>query len=146
MKSKEAQDTLLEEEGAFVMETMTSWRSDARCHGIGINEVCNKEHCLYGSCRVRSMPEEMATDLLARGNQDNRKGEEAMEKRDPFVLDTREIPFVAEAIEARISLLQTLPPSEWCDSRLKFLNSFMKKLDLLMEETQLEQAVGLGMD
>ncbi len=69
-----------------------------------------------------------------------------MEKRDPFVLEMHEVPLVAEAIEARISLLQTFPPSEWCDSRLKFLNSFMKKLDQLMEEAQLEQAVGLGMD
>jgi hypothetical protein len=146
MKSKEAQDTLLEEENAFVMETMTSWRSDARCQGIGINEVGNKEHCLYGSCRVRSMPEEMATDLLARGNQDNQKGEEAMEKRDPFVLDTREVPFVAEAIEARVSLLQTLPPSEWRDSRLRFLNSFMKKLNQLMDQAQLEQPARVGMD
>ena len=69
-----------------------------------------------------------------------------MEKRDPFVLDTREVPFVAEAIEARISLLQTLPPSEGRDSRLRFLNSFIKKLDQLMEETQLEQVVWVGMD
>ena len=69
-----------------------------------------------------------------------------MEKRDPFVLETHEVPFVAEAIEAQVLLLQTLPPSEWRDSRLKFLNSFMKKLDQLMEETQLQQAVVLGMD
>lgn len=69
-----------------------------------------------------------------------------MEKRDPFVLDTSEVPFVAEAIEAQVLLLQTLPPSEWRDSRLRFLNSFIKKLDQLMEETQLEQAVGLGRD
>jgi hypothetical protein len=129
------------------METMTSWRSDARYHGIGINEVCNKEHCLYGSCYVRSMPEEMVTDLLARGNHDNnQKGEEAMEKRDPCVLNTHEVSWVEvslvkEAIEARVSLLQTLPPSLWRDSRLRFLNSFIKKLDQLMEQAQLEQVV-----
>jgi hypothetical protein len=69
-----------------------------------------------------------------------------MEKRDPFVLETHEVPLVAEAIEAQVLLLQTLPPSEWRDSRLRFLNSFMKKLDQLMEETQLEQAVRVGMD
>jgi hypothetical protein len=69
-----------------------------------------------------------------------------MEKRDPLVLDTHEVPLVAEAIEARVSLLQTLPPSEWRDCRLKFLNSFMKKLDQPMEETQLEQAAQVGMD
>jgi hypothetical protein len=69
-----------------------------------------------------------------------------MEKRDPFVLEMHEVPLVAEAIEARVSLLQVLPPSEWRDSRLKFLNSFMKKLDQLMEETQLEQVVWVGMD
>ncbi len=69
-----------------------------------------------------------------------------MEKRDPFVLDTHELPLVAEAIEARVRLLQTLPPSEWRDSRLRFLNSFMKKLDQLMEETQLEQVVWVGRD
>ncbi len=69
-----------------------------------------------------------------------------MEKRDPFVLETHEVPLVAEAIEAQVLLLQTLPPSEWRDSRLSFLNSFIKKLDQLMEETQLEQAVWVGMD
>jgi hypothetical protein len=69
-----------------------------------------------------------------------------MEKRDPFVLDTREVPLVAEAIEAWVSQLQTLPPSEWRDSRLTFLNSFMKKLDQLREETQLEQVEWVGRD
>ena len=69
-----------------------------------------------------------------------------MEKRDPFVLDTHELPLVAEAIEARVSLLQALPPGEWRDSRLIFLNCFMKKLDQLMEQAQLEQPVRLGMD
>ena len=69
-----------------------------------------------------------------------------MEKRDPFVLETREIPLIGEAIEAQVSLLQTLPPSEWRDSRLRFLNSFIEKLDQLMEETQLEQTVWVGMD
>ena len=133
------------------METMTSWRSDARCHGIGINEVCNKEHCLYGSCRVCSMPEEMATDPLARGNHDNKKGEADMEKRGPFVVNTHEVSLVEvslvkEAIEARVSQLQTLPPSLWRDSRLRFLNSFIKKLDLLMERAQLEQVVRVGRD
>jgi len=81
-------------------------------------------------------------NLLARENQDNEKGKEVMEKRDPLVLDTHEIPFVTEAIEARVSQLQALPPSEWRDSRLKFLNSFMKRLD----QAQLEQAVRVGMD
>ena len=85
-------------------------------------------------------------DLLARENQDNEKGKEVMEKRDSLVLDTHGIPFVTEAIEARVSLLQTLPPSEWRDSRLMFLNSFMQKLDELMEQAQLEQPVRLGMD
>ena len=69
-----------------------------------------------------------------------------MEKRNLFALETNEVTIVAEAIEARVSLLQTLPPSEWRDSRLIFLNSFMKKLDQLMEQAQLEQAVRLGMD
>jgi hypothetical protein len=69
-----------------------------------------------------------------------------MEKRNLFALETNEVTFVAEAIEARVSLLQTLPPSEWRDSRLIFLNSFMKKLDQLMEQAQLEQSVRLGMD
>jgi hypothetical protein len=69
-----------------------------------------------------------------------------MEKRNLFALETNEVTFVAEAIEARVSLLQTLPPSEWRDSRLIFLNSFMKKLDQLMEQAQLEQPVRLGMD
>jgi hypothetical protein len=90
------------------------------------------------------MPEEMATDPLARGN--HKKGEEAMEKRDPFVLDRHEVSLVKEAIEGWVSLLQTLPPSLWRDSRLKFLNSFVKKLDQLMEETQLEQTVWVGGD
>ena len=69
-----------------------------------------------------------------------------MEKRDPLVLDTHEIPFVTEAIEGRVSQLQALPPSEWRDSRLKFLNSFMERLDQLMEQAQLEQALRVGMD
>ena len=69
-----------------------------------------------------------------------------MEKRDPFVLETHEVPLVAEAIEAQISLLQALPPSEWRYSRLRFLNSFLKKLDQLMEETQLEQVLWVGRD
>jgi hypothetical protein len=69
-----------------------------------------------------------------------------MEKRNLFALETNEVTLVAEAIEARVSLLQTLPPSEWRDSRLIFLNSFMKKLDQLMEQAQLEQSVRLGMD
>ena len=89
----------------------------------------------------------MATVQLERGNQDNREEvKKTMEKRDAFALDTNEVSLVAEAIEARVSLLQTLPPSEWRDSRLMFLNSFMKKLDQLMEQAQLEQAVRLGMD
>jgi hypothetical protein len=69
-----------------------------------------------------------------------------MEKRDPLVLDTYGIPFVTEAIEARVSQLQALPPSELRDSRLKFLNSFMEHLDQLMEQALLEQAVWVGMD
>ena len=69
-----------------------------------------------------------------------------MEKRDPLVLDTHEIPFVTEAIEGRVSQLQALPPSEWRDSRLRFLNSFMEQLDQLLEQAQLEQAVRVGMD
>jgi hypothetical protein len=92
------------------------------------------------------MPEEMANDPLARGNHDNQKGEEDMEKRDPFVLNTHEVSLVKEAIEARVSQLQTLPPSLWRDSRLRFLNSFIKKLEQLMEQAQLEQAVRVGRD
>ena len=74
-----------------------------------------------------------------------------MKKRDPFVLNTHEVSLVEvslvkEAIETRVSLLQTLPPSLWRDSRLRFLNSFLKKLDRLMEETQLEQGVRVGGD
>jgi hypothetical protein len=69
-----------------------------------------------------------------------------MEKRDLFVLDPHEVPLVMEAIEARVSLLQTLPPSEWRDSRLRFLNSFMKKLNQLMDQAQLEQPARVGMD
>ena len=33
-----------------------------------------------------------------------------MEKRNLFALETNEVTIVAEAIEARVSLLQTLPP------------------------------------
>jgi hypothetical protein len=93
----------------------------------------------------------MATDPLARGNHDNKEGEADMEKRDPFVVNTHEVSLVEvslvkEAIEARVSLLQTLPPSLWRDSRLRFLNSFIKKLDLLMERAQLEQVVRVGRD
>jgi hypothetical protein len=93
----------------------------------------------------------MATDPLARGNHDNQKGEEAMKKHDPFVLDTPEVSLVEvslvkEAIEARVSLLQTLPPSLWRDSRLRFLNSFIKKLDQLMDQAQLEHAMLVGRD
>lgn len=69
-----------------------------------------------------------------------------MEKRDLFVLDPHEVPLVMEAIEARVSLLQTLPPSEWRDSRLRFLNSFMTKLNQLMDQAQLEQPARVGMD
>jgi hypothetical protein len=69
-----------------------------------------------------------------------------MEKRDAFALDTNEVSVVAEAIEARVSLLQTLPPSEWRDSRLMFLDSFMKKLNQLMEQAQLGQTIWVGMD
>lgn len=69
-----------------------------------------------------------------------------MEKRDSFVLDAHEVPLVREAIEVWVSLLQTLPPSLWRDSRLKFLNSFTKKLDQLMEETELEQELWVGGD
>ena len=35
-----------------------------------------------------------------------------MEKRNLFALETNEVTIVAEAIEARVSLLQALPPSE----------------------------------
>ena len=84
----------------------------------------------------------MATDPLARENQDNKKGKAIMKKQDPLVLDMHEIPFVTEAIEAWVNQLQALPPNEWRDSRLKFLNSFMKRLD----QAQLEQAVRVGMD
>ena len=74
-----------------------------------------------------------------------------MKKRDPFVLNTYEVSLVEvslvkEAIETRVSLLQTLPPSLWRDSRLRFLNSFLKKLNRLMEETQLGQVVQVGRD
>jgi hypothetical protein len=83
---------------------------------------------------------------LARGKQDKQKGEEAIEQQDPFVLDPHEVSWVTEAIAARISLLQTLPASEWRDSRLGCLNSFLKQLDQLLEEVQLEPAVRMGMD
>ncbi len=69
-----------------------------------------------------------------------------MEKRNLFALETNEVTIVAEAIEARVSLLQALPPGEWRDSRLIFLNCFMKKLDQVMEQARLEQPVRLGMD
>jgi len=74
-----------------------------------------------------------------------------MKKHDPFVLDTPEVSLVEvslvkEAIEARVSLLQTLPPSLWRDSRLRFLNSFIKKLDQLMDQAQLEHAMLVGRD
>ena len=69
-----------------------------------------------------------------------------MEKRNLFALETNEVTIVAEAIEARVSQLQALPPSELRDSRLKFLNSFMEQLDQLMEQAQLEQALRVGMD
>ena len=89
----------------------------------------------------------MATVQLERGNQDNREEvKKTMEKRDAFALDTNEVSLVAEAIEARVSLLRTLPPSEWRDSRLRFLDSFMEKLNQLMEQAQLGQTIWVGMD
>jgi hypothetical protein len=93
-----------------------------------------------------SIPSQKKWQLLARENQDNEKGKEVMEKRDLLVLDTHGIPFVTEAIEARVSQLQALPPSELRDSRLKFLNSFMEQLDQQLEQAQLEQALRVGMD
>lgn len=69
-----------------------------------------------------------------------------MEKRNLFALETNEVTFVAEAIEARVSLLQTLPPSEWRDSRIMFLDSFMEKLNQLMEQAKLGQTIWVGMD
>lgn len=69
-----------------------------------------------------------------------------MEKRDPLVIDTHEIAFVTEAIEVRVSQLQAFIPSDWRDSRLRFLNSFMEQLDQRLEQAQPEQAVLVGMD
>ena len=36
-----------------------------------------------------------------------------MEKRYPFACDTTEVNAVMEAIQTRINLLQTFPPSAW---------------------------------
>ncbi len=69
-----------------------------------------------------------------------------METRYPFVLTTSEIDCVLETLEARISVLQTLPPSAWRYSRLSMLTSRVERLKQPTEQVQSEQPIQLGMD
>ena len=69
-----------------------------------------------------------------------------MEKRYPFALTTSEIDCVLEAIQTRISMLQTLPPSAWRYSSLSILASLVERLNQLPEQVQGEQTIQVGMD
>lgn len=69
-----------------------------------------------------------------------------MEKRYPFALTTSEIDCVLETLQARISVLQTLPHSAWRYSRLSVLTSLMERLKQPPEQVQGEQPIQLGMD
>ena len=79
-------------------------------------------------------------------DQDTEKGEATMEKRYPFALTTSEIDCVLEAIQARISVLQTFPPSAWRYSYLSVLASVVERLNQLPQQVQSEQAIQVGMD
>jgi hypothetical protein len=83
---------------------------------------------------------------MARDSQDKEKGKEGMEKLYAFALDSTEVDCVTEALQAQVSLLQTLPASAWRESRLKILGSLMEKLDQLLEQIQVEQAARVGLD
>ncbi len=69
-----------------------------------------------------------------------------MEKRYPFAFDTTEINAVMEAIQARISLLQSFPPSAGRYSHLSVLNSVVERLSQLLEPVQDEEMIQMGMD
>ena len=69
-----------------------------------------------------------------------------MDSRYPFAFTTAEIDCVLEAIQARISLVQTFPPSAWRYSRLSTLNNVLERLDQLLEQVEDEQAVQVGKD
>lgn len=69
-----------------------------------------------------------------------------MESRYPFAFTAAEIDCVSEAIKARISLVQTFPPSAWRYSRLSTLNNVLERLDQLLEQVEDEQAVQVGKD
>jgi hypothetical protein len=69
-----------------------------------------------------------------------------MEKRYPYAFDTTEINAVKEAIQTRISLLQTFPPSAWRYSHLSVLNSMVERLSQLLEPVQDEEMIQIGRD
>lgn len=69
-----------------------------------------------------------------------------MEQRYPFAFDTTEINAVMEAIQARISLLQTFPPSAWRYSHLSVLNSLVERLSQSLESVLDEEMIQMGMD
>jgi hypothetical protein len=69
-----------------------------------------------------------------------------MEKRYPFTLTPSEIDCVLETLQARISLLQTFPPSAWRYSRLSMLTVVVERLNRLPEQIQSEQAIQVGRD
>jgi hypothetical protein len=51
-----------------------------------------------------------------------------------------------EAIQARISVLQTFPPSAGRYSQLSVLTGVVERLTQLPEQVQGEQAIQVGMD
>jgi hypothetical protein len=69
-----------------------------------------------------------------------------MESRYPFAFTMAEIDCVLEAIKARISLVQTFPPSAWRYSRLSTLNNVLERLDQLLDQIEDEQVVQVGKD
>jgi uncharacterized membrane protein YccC len=77
------------------------------------------------------------------GQQERRS---TMESRHTFAFTMAEIECVLEAIQARISLVQTFPPSAWRYSRLSTLNNVLERLDQLLEQVEDEQAMQVGKD
>jgi hypothetical protein len=69
-----------------------------------------------------------------------------MEKRYPLALTPSERDCVLEAVQTRMSMLQTFPPSAWRYSSLSTLASLLKKLNQLPEQVQGEQTILVGMD
>jgi hypothetical protein len=69
-----------------------------------------------------------------------------MEKRYPFALTTSEIDGVLEALQARISVLQTFPSSDWRYSQLSVLASLVERLKQSQEQVQGEQPIQVGLD